>query len=177
MINSTPWKGNLGRNIRESIENIIVVYTYYKNGKVQIHIACSNKPFALQTDDDLAVLYSFLGQIRDRLEYHISDPRGRLVPKITKWIMEQCDFNKDVPITDKAQMTLPDILLSTAFETFRLYVKNLEGEANYRCEASLQVNKALPQYLALTINPNAEILSKLDKLNEEIKIIAMKLGY
>ncbi len=63
--------------------------------------------------------------------------------------MEQYDFNKDVPITDKAQMTLPDIQLSTAFETFRLYVKNLEGEANYRCEASLQVNKALPQYLAL----------------------------
>lgn len=171
LIKTAPWKGNLGRSYSDPIENKLVTYTYYRNGKVKMHVACSNNPFRLETDDYLAILYSFFGQVRDRLEYQISDPHGRLVPEITKWILEQCDFNKDVPVTEKAQVTLPDIQLSTLFETFRLYIKNLHGEANYRCEVSQQVDQLLPQYLALTINPNFEILSELGDINKDIQEI------
>ncbi len=177
LIKTCPWKGNLGREVSEVIDNIEVKYDYYKNGNVIIHLASSNRPFRLETEEALAILFSFLGQVRDRLEYHISDPRGRIVPNITQWILKQCDFNKDVPITDKAQITLPDIQLSTAFQTFRLYVNNLGGKAYDRCEASLNINQPLVTYLNSTINPFVEIFSKLELMSKQINAIAEKLDY
>jgi hypothetical protein len=164
LIDSKPWKGNSGRYQIESIDNRHVTYIYYKNGKVSIAIACSNNPFKIGTEEDLAVLYSFFGQIRDRLEYQISDPRGRIVQHITNWILKQCDFNKDIPITDECQVTLPDIQLSSSFGVFRLYVKNLNGSAYYRCEDSRVVNQSLAEYLNLNINPACEILNSLNKI-------------
>ncbi len=151
IINVNPWKGNLGRLQTERIDNTEVKYVFYKNGRVVFHVVCTNRPFEMETDEDLAILYSFFGQVRDRIESQISDPRGRIVPHVTKWILQQCDFNKDLPITDKAQLTLPDIQLSTAYEIFRLYVKNIEGNANYRCEETVQVNQFLLPYLASAI--------------------------
>ena len=153
LIKGIQYKGNAGRCMDEIIDQTHVKFVYYKNGKVSIYVESSNKPFRIENEDDLAVLYSLLGQVRDRLEYHVSDPRGRLTPNITTWILKQCDFDKDVPITDKAQIILPDIQLSSAFETFRLYVKNLGGDAFYRCEDSRQVNQPLVPYLNSTINP------------------------
>ena len=72
-----------GRCMDEIIDHTHVKYVYYKTGKVAIYVESSSKPFRIETEDDLAVLYSFLGQVRDRLEYHVSDPRGRLTPNIT----------------------------------------------------------------------------------------------
>ena len=156
LIHSEPWKGNLGRQQIEHIDNKDVTYIYYRNGKVSISIACSNNPFNIETEDDLISLCSFFGQVRDRFQYQISDPRGRLVPQITDWILKQSDFNKDIPITDIGQLSLPNIQLTTAFTAFRLYVKNLEGNAFYRCEDSRVVNQSLGEFLNsnLHINPN-----------------------
>ena len=89
-----------------------------------------------------------------------------------KWILKQCEFNKDVSITDEAQLTLPDLQLSTAFQTFRIYVKNLEGKAHARCESLVKVNRPLVQFLKSKINPEAEILSRIDRLSADIKEIA-----
>jgi len=97
------------------------------------------------------------------VEYQLSDPRGRLVPPITFWILKQCDLNKDVPITDKAQVTLPDVQLSTASKVFRSYVKNLNGQAHYRVEDSLQVNQTL-KFFESALYPQKEITSKLDAI-------------
>ena len=69
LIESEPWKGNLGRKQIEHIDNKLVTYIYYKNGKVSIDIACSNCPFNIENEDDIAILFSFFGQIRDRFEY------------------------------------------------------------------------------------------------------------
>ena len=168
LISSVEWKGNRGKPQLELVENSHVTCIYYKNGKVSIDVACARWPFRIESEIDLARLYSFLGQIRDRIERHIQDPKGRLTPSITEWILKQCDFNKDVPITDNAQVTLPDIQLSTAFETFRLYVKNLEGQVYLRCEDSMQINEPVT-YLASIINPYGRILSKLELLSKEIK--------
>ncbi len=168
LISGVEWKGNRGKPQLELVENTHVTCIYYKNGKVSIDAACARWPFRIETEADLALLYSFLGQIRDRIERHIHDPRGRLTPNITGWILKQCDFNKDIPITDRAQITLPDIQLSTAFETFRLYVKNLQGQAYFRCEDSMQINQPVT-YLESIINPNGRILSKLEQLTKEFK--------
>jgi hypothetical protein len=65
------------------------------------------------------------------------------VPPITKWILKQFEFNKDVPITDEAQLTLLDIQLSTVFQTFRVYVKNLQDKAHARSET---IDKSRPTF-------------------------------
>lgn len=171
LINTTPFTGNLGRKVVELIDGKQVSHTYYKNKKVAIDVACSNTPFRLETEEDIVILYSFFGQIRDRLEYQISDPRGRIVPFISQWTLKQIDFNKDVPITDEAQITLPDIQLTSALQTFRLYVKNLEGTAHYTCERSIVIEKPLTLYLSSVLNPSIDIIRKLDIINEEIKKI------
>ena len=168
LISGIEWKGNRGKPQLELVEHADVTCIYYKNGKVSIDIACARWPFRIESEMDLVVLYSFLGQIRDRIEGHIQDLRGRLTPKITEWILKQCDFNKDIPITDNAQVTLPDIQLSTAFETFRLYVKNLQSQAHLRCEDSMQINEPVT-FLTSIINPHGKILSTLEQLTKEIK--------
>jgi hypothetical protein len=178
LIKNIPYKGNAGKYVEEFIDDTWVKYVYYKTGKVSVYVECSHRPFRIQIENDLAFLYSFLGQVRDRLEYHVGDPRGRLTPNITTWILKQCDFNKDVPISDKVQITLPDIQLSTALETFRLYVKNLFGEAFFRCEDSRQVNQPLTDYLNSTINPYPSIFARIQQLEKKIDVILdMKLSH
>lgn len=169
LISTSQWKGNCGKHVEDFIENRLVTYQFYRNGNLIINVACSNRPFKLESEDDLVILYGFFGQVRNRLEDYIRDPKGRLTPNITSWVLQQCDFNKDVPITDKAQVTLPDIQLSTAFRTFRMYVKNLKGKAYFRCEESVQVNELLTPYLSSKLSPNAEILSKLQEVENMIK--------
>lgn len=164
IVKVTPFKGNLGRSLMDMIEDRQVQFTYYKNQKVSIYVECSKRPFKLETLEDLTILYSFFGQVRDRLELFSSDPHGRIVPNITEWILKQCDFNKDIPVTDKLQVTLPDIQLKTAFETFRIYVKTLAGQAYGRVEASLKINELLTPFLESNIHPAGEILSRLNSL-------------
>jgi hypothetical protein len=166
-ISSREWPGNRAKVLEEFVEERKVTYAYYRNRRIVISVSCSNKPFSIETDADLIILYSFFGQLRDRLESHIADPRGRLVPQISTWILKQCDLSKDVPITDKAQVTLPDIQISTAFRVFRLYVKNIRGQAHYRCEESLQVNQPL-QILDSMLNVNQGVEKRIDELSGKI---------
>ena len=168
LIQSESWEGNRAKGLTEPVEDKQVSYIYYKNGNIVIKIACSNNPFRIENEDDIAILFSFFGQIRDRIEYQISDPHGRMVPPITHWILKQCDFNKDIPIPNIAQVTLPDIQLRSAFHVFRLYVKNLDGKAYYRCEDSRVVNQPLVPFLNFHINPISELF-KMSKDIEEIK--------
>jgi hypothetical protein len=176
IIEVAPSKRNLGRGLPDMIDDRQVQFTYYKNRKVSVYVACSNKPSKLETLEDVTILYSFFGQVRDRLELFSSDPHGRIVPNITEWILKQCDFNKDVPITDKEQVTLPDIQLKTAFETFRIYVKNIAGQACARVEASVKLNELLTPYLESNINPAGEILSRLNSLIKCVEDIQKALN-
>jgi len=124
-----------------------VKYLIYPNGRVLVYIACSDTPFKLETDNDVSFLFAFLGQVRDRLLYVLSDVRERFVPSIMDWRLLECDVNKDVIINDIMQLTLPDILLKAADRVFRLYVKSLHDKSVCRCEESLTVD--LPISLAL----------------------------
>ena len=80
-----------------------------------------------------------------------------------------------MPITDKAQLTLPDIQLSTAFQTFRLYVKDLQGNAHARCESLVKVDQPLVKFMKSNINPVAEILSAIDRLGANVKEVSKTL--
>ncbi|MGB8936407.1 MAG: hypothetical protein WCC17_15030 [Candidatus Nitrosopolaris sp.] len=93
-------KYNKAKQHEEKVGKSIVKYLVYPNGKVMVFVACSNNPIKLEDEADESILYSFLGQVRDRLLYLVTDPHERIVPPIIKWVLTGCDINKDITVTD-----------------------------------------------------------------------------
>jgi hypothetical protein len=83
-----------------------------------------------------------------------------------EWTLKACDLNKDILISDKAQLILPDIQLRYADRVFRLYVKIMEDKAYYRSEESLTLNQVLPEALENIRHPYKSIENKIDRLIE-----------
>lgn len=156
------------RSHEEIIGRRHIRYILSSNGTVQIAIKSNNSPFRLETELDKSILFSFLGQVKDRLLYLLSDVRELIVPPITEWILIQCDVNKDVKIDEKAQLTLPDIQLKYADRVFREYVKIIQGKAYCRVEESVKLNKVLPEALDNIRQPSTLLEEKIDSLTEKI---------
>jgi hypothetical protein len=79
---------NKAKIYEERIGNTLTKYTYSPNGTVEVAVGCSGSPFKVETDDDVNILFSFFGQVRDRMVYH--DPRERIVLPIIYWRLMQC---------------------------------------------------------------------------------------
>jgi len=171
LIQADERPGNRAKVHEENIGRRHVTYTFSPNGTVEVGIRSSDTPFRLETDEDESVIFSFLGQVRDRLLYHVSDLRERHIPSIMDWILKACDLNKDVGIDDTCQVTLPDIQLKNADRVFRLYVKSLQDKAVYRSEESLTLKRILPEALESIRYPYKSVEKKLDELPERIKQI------
>ena len=157
-------KRNKGKQYLERMAKADVNFIIYPNGKVMISVACSNSPFKLETDEDESTLFSFLGQIRDRLLYLVNDPRERAIPSIMNWRLSGCDINKDIEISDVTQLSSIDIQLNCADMVFRLYVKSLHDKAVYRCEESLSLKSPLIEAVNKIRNPNKILESKFDMM-------------
>ena len=141
-----------------------IKYILSSNGTVQIAIKSNDTPFKLETELDVSIIFSFFGQVKDRLLYLLTDVRELVVPPVTEWILIQCDVNKDIEIDEKAQITLPDIQLKHADRVFREYVKIMQGKAYCRVEESLKLNKVLPEALDNIRHPFTSIEGKIDSL-------------
>ena len=143
-----------------------VTYALSPNGTVEVYIATTDTPLRIEEDEDVSAIFAFLGQVRDRFLYHVSDIRERHVPPLLSWVLKQCDLNKDIEISDKAQIALPDIQLIHADRVFRLYVKIIEGKAYCRGEESLVLNQLLPHALDTIRHPYKSLESKIDTLTK-----------
>jgi hypothetical protein len=167
-----PYEENIGRRH--------VTYTLSPNGTVEVYVATTDTPFRIERDEDISALFAFLGQVRDRLLYHVSDIKEKYVPALLVWILKQCDLNKDIEINDVAQLTLPDIQLRTADRVFRLYVKIREGKAYFRGEESLTLNQPLPEALDNIRHPYKSLEKKIDymtKLQESALFYLLLQGW
>jgi hypothetical protein len=58
---------NRAKRFEENIGRRRVTYTFSPNGRVEIAIRSSDTPFRLEDDEDESILFSFLGQVCDRL--------------------------------------------------------------------------------------------------------------
>jgi hypothetical protein len=58
---------NRAKRHEEIIGRRHVKYILYPNGSVEIYVRSSDSPFRLETDGDDITIFSFLGQVRDRL--------------------------------------------------------------------------------------------------------------
>jgi len=159
---------NKGKCLEENIGRRHVNYIFYPNGRVLIAVRSSDTPFKLETDDDLAILFSFFGQVRDRLIYYVSDIRDRGIPLITEWFLKACDLNKDVKIDEKAQLHLPDIQLKHMDQVFRMYIKSLQDKAVCRVEKSLALDLPLTKALDSITSPGKAI--------NDLKNVVIQLG-
>jgi hypothetical protein len=119
-----------------------------------VFVACSNNPFKLEDESDVSIIYAFLGQVRDRLLYLMTDARERIVPPIMKWILTGCDINKDVTVSDMLQLTAINIQLKESDRVFRLYIKSLGDKAAYRVEESLKMRCSLVDVLHTIRSPS-----------------------
>ena len=153
-IQKTSSKHNKSKQHEEEIGTSIVKYLVYPNGKTMVFVACSNNPFKLEDESDVSIIYAFLGQVRDRLLYLMTDPHERIVPPIMKWILTGCDINKDVTVSDKLQLTAINIQLKDADRVFRLYIKSLGDKAVCRVEESLKMRCSLVDVLRTIRSPS-----------------------
>jgi hypothetical protein len=147
-------KYNRAKQHEEKIGKAVVKYLVYPNGKVMVFVACSNNPFKLEDEADESILYSFLGQVRDRLLYLVTDPHERIVPPIIMWILTGCDINKDVTVSDMLQLSAINIQLKDADRMFRLYIKSLGDKAVYRVEESVKMRSPLVDVLHTIRSPS-----------------------
>jgi hypothetical protein len=159
---------NQAKCFEEYIGRRHVIYTFSPNGRVQIAVRSSDTPFRMETDEDEAILFSFFGQVRDRLIHLVADIREREVPPITDWILKGCDLNRDVEIDWNAQLCLPDIQLKHACKVFRIYIKSLHDRAVCRTEQSLTTHLPLATALDSITSPSKEI--------NDLKNIVVQLG-
>lgn len=166
-----PWPFNETKVQVERIGLREVVYKFHKRGSIEIDVACSRKPFQLETDDDVNNFFVFLGKVQYILARILSDPRERIIPAIDNWILKSCDFNKDVEIehTGSGQLMKLNIQVKHAGKAFRLYVKNLEDKFVLRGERTMKINQPITTFL------NDSILSPFhlieNKFNEFCDII------
>ena len=157
---------NRAKSHEENIGRRRVTYRLSPNGTVEVAISTTDTPFRIEQDEDMSEFFSFLGQVRDRFLYHVSDMRERHVPSLLNWILKQCDLNKDVEIDDRTQIALPDIQLKSADRVFRTYIKIMKDKAYCRVEESLTLNQILPEALDNIRRPYKSIENKIDKLTE-----------
>jgi hypothetical protein len=163
-LDKKPHDGNLAKVYEEQIGKTFVTYTYNKNGRVEIAVACNKNPFKLETDDDVTILSYFVGQVKGRMLYHLDDLKERGVPSELQWVLKGCDLNRDVEISDKMQLTLPDIQLKYAGHVFRLYVKALGEKAICRGEESLTLNSTLNKAFDEIRNPGIGVKKELAEI-------------
>jgi hypothetical protein len=131
---------NREKQHEERICTALVKYSVYPNGTTMVYVAASKNPFKLEEEADLLTLYSFLGQVRDRLLHLLADPCERIVPPITEWVLTGCDRNKDITVTDRLQLSAINIQLKEADGVLRLYIKSLGDKAVYRVEESVKMH-------------------------------------
>jgi hypothetical protein len=153
--------------ILERMGKAYVNFIFHPNGSVQVFVECSKHPLRIQTDNDVDMFYSIMGRIKEKLAEQVSDYNEWIIPPINSWILKQCDINNDIPITDKAQMSLPDIQIKTVGRVFRMYVKSLGDDAIYRVEESKEVNKPLSSFIDL-LKPDLTVLQTIQNLSEKI---------
>ena len=170
------WRKNKGKPHSERMARGDITFLVYPNGKVLVTIACSNRPFNLERDEDESNIFSFLGQVRDRLLFYLGDPREHTVPPLMEWRLRECDINKDVEVNDRMQLTAIDIQLKDLDRVFRLYVKTLGDKAVYRVEESITTHNAfIYEALRSLRNPHEKLEKKIEELCVAVKSLATML--
>ena len=170
---------NRGKDYAEIIGKNHVTYLFYPKGTVLVSIENNNNPLKLENEEDRSYILTFLGQVRDRLIFIVSDTHERLVPNVLTWHMTQCDINKDIIVSEWLQVTALKIQVSHFDHLFRLYIKSLSKDTVCRVEESAKPNRPCIDAINEIFNPNERtnelLIEVIQKISQMEKTLA-KLG-
>ncbi len=171
-LHANPWNRN--KEHQEIMGSALVRYLFYPNGRVMVFVECSNTPFSLERDEDLANLVAFLGAARDRLVVFLHDRHERVVPGIMQWYLTQCEINRDVKIGDWMQFTGLNVQVRHALRMFRVYIKSKGGDTFCRVEESISPeNKSAMEAINDIFNPNERLERQIKDLSRKIDQLMM----
>lgn len=174
------YKKNHGKQHEEIIGKTKVDYILYASGTVVIHTTCSNYPIKVETEHDRLRLIAYFGQIRAGLIHLLNDRHERIVPDISEWAVTECDFNKDIKISDYFHMTALNIRIKHLDHLLGIYLKTMRQDTVLRIEESKHPDKRLTEFITDTLNPIAHIQSELldqgRKISEIHDIITKSLA-
>jgi hypothetical protein len=150
------------KKIEHRIDGNIVTFLYYPTGTVTTTVACTKAPFRIETIEDESEIHTYLGQVRAKSLDHLSDSRGSIVPKLSQWLLLECDVNIDIEITNTMQLSFPTIQIypnvyvmqiqhklpcKSFFNVLRMYVKSIEDKAFLRLEGLMSGHSPVFQTL------------------------------
>ena len=128
----------------------MVTCTVYPRGIVDIQVACSNKPFRLESLIDVSRLLIFLGEIKGFVTSVLFDTHGRAIPDVMDWILTECDINKDVVVSDAfhlASLHLQGKVRVRDFEyVLRMYFKVMGPDTVFRTEIGVALHMQSVRY-------------------------------
>jgi hypothetical protein len=176
-IDSVSGNRTRGKSIEERIGLRQVTYTYYPRGSISIEVGCSYNPFRVGCEDDVNILFGFIGQIKDRMTIHLNDSRERIVPDINEWILKQCDLNVDIELSSLGQVTLQDIQVSTFGRVLRMYVKILESKSVARWEETMTPNSLLLEAFDSIVHPHRTLENQMKELSAKLDTIIAEISH
>ena len=178
-LNLPSYRRNQGKRHEEIIGNTKVDYVLYSSGTVVIHTTCSNYPFKVETEEDRLKLIGYFGQIRAALINLLNDRHERIVPDISEWEVTECDFNKDIKISDYFHMTALKVRIKHLDHLLGLYVKAMGRDTVLRVEETKRPNMRVADFITDIFNPmekfrleQLELRQKIDEIYDIIKSLA-----
>jgi hypothetical protein len=179
-LNLPYYKKNHGKFHEEIFGKTKVDYILYSSGTVVIHTACSNYPFKVETEEDRIKLIGYFGQIRAGLINLLNDRHERIVSNISDWEVTECDFNKDVKISDFFHMTALKIRIKHLDHLLGIYVKAMKQDTVLRVEETKRPNMRVADFITDIFNPmekfRLEQLELRQKIDEIYDIVAKSLS-
>lgn len=167
---------NMAKDYTEIIGNNRVTYLFYPKGTVIVSIENSNNPLKLENEEDRSYILTFLGQVRDRLIFIVSDPHERLVPNVLTWHLTQCDIDKDIIVSDWFQVTALKVQLSHLDHLFRLYIRSMGKDTVCRVEEAVNPNRPCIEAINEIFNPNERTNKLLIELVQKISQLEIVLA-
>jgi hypothetical protein len=95
----------------------------------------------------------------------------RIVPDISEWEITECDFNKDIKISDYFHMTALKIRIKHLYHLFGIYVKAMRQNTILRVEETKHPNVRLTEFITDTFNPLERFWSELHDQGQKINKI------
>jgi hypothetical protein len=161
-IEGIPQYRSRAKKIEHRIDGNIVKFLYYSNGTATATVACTKNPFGIETIQDESEIHAYLGQVRAKSLDHLSDSKGDIVPKLSQWLLLECDVNIDIEVTDAMQLSFPTIQIypnvhvmqihhklpcKSFFSVLRMYIKSIEDKAILRFEGLMSGHSPVFQTL------------------------------
>jgi hypothetical protein len=167
-LNLPSYRRNHGKYYEVIIGQTKVDYILYSSGTVVVHTTCSNNPFKVETDEDRLKLVGYFGQIRAGLINLLNDRHERIVLDISEWEVTECDFNKDIKISDYFHITSLKVRIKHLDHLLSLYVKAMEQDTVLRVEETKRPNMRAADFIADIFNPMEKFQTELIELGRKI---------